>query len=121
MAGHAEIVKRGWDAVGRGDWDALVADYTEDMIFVMPGQSDVLEGKAAFRNALDNIGAALPPGFDITSIRQIGDSGEVVSIVEWKSEKVSGGSQLAVLFKFTGDKVHEERWFVDTEQWKAAF
>lgn len=121
MASNAEIVQRGWDAVARGDWDGLVADYTEDIIFVMPGQSDVLEGKAAFRNALDNIGAALPPGFDITAIRQIGDGDEVVSIIEWKSEKVPGGSQLSVLFKFTGDKVHEERWFVDTEQWKAAF
>ena len=121
MTSNAEIVQRGWEAVGRGDWDTLVADYTDDMIFVMPGQNDVLEGKAAFRQALDNIGAALPPGFDISSIRQIGDGGEVVSIVEWKSDKVPGGSQLAVLFKFTGDKVHEERWFVDTEQWKAAF
>jgi hypothetical protein len=26
-----------------------------------------------------------------------------------------------VLFKLTGGKVREERWFVDTEQWKAAF
>jgi len=63
----------------------------------------------------------LPPGFEISSLRQIGNEEEVVSIVEWKSEKVTDGSQLAVLFKFTGDKVHEERWFVDTEQWKAAF
>lgn len=121
MANDADVVKRGWEAVARGDWDTLLADYTEDMIFVMPGQSDVLEGKAAFRNALKNIGAALPPGFDITSIREVGDSGEIVSIVEWKSEKVPGGSQLAVLFMFTAGKVHEERWFVDTEQWKAAF
>ena len=121
MASDAEIVQRGWEAVARGDWDALVADYTDDMVFVMPGQTDVLHGKAAFRGALDNIGAALPPGFDITSLRQIGESGEVVSIVEWKSDKVPDGSQLAVLFKLTGGKVHEERWFVDTEQWKAAF
>ncbi len=118
MASDAEVVKRGWEAVARGDWDTLIADYTEDMIFVMPGQSDVLEGKVAFRNALENIGAALPPGFDIASIREIG---EVMSVVEWKSDKVPGGSQLAVLFKFTEGKVHEERWFVDTEQWKAAF
>ena len=33
-----EIVQRGWEAVGRGDWDTLVADYTTDMVFVMPGQ-----------------------------------------------------------------------------------
>ncbi len=89
--------------------------------FVMPGQNDVLEGKIAFRNALDNLGTALPPGFEITSIREIGDTGEIVSVVNWKSSKIPGGSQLAVLFRFTSGKVHEERWFVDTEQWKAAF
>jgi ketosteroid isomerase-like protein len=121
MASDAEVVNRGWEAVGRGDWDAVIADYTEDMIFVMPGQNDVLEGTAAFRSALENLGAALPPGFDITSIRQIGDTGEVVSIVEWKSDKVPAGSQLAVLFRLSDRKVYEERWFVDTEQWKAAF
>lgn len=117
----AEIVQRGWEAVGRGDWDALIADYTDDMIFVMPGQEDQLEGKAAFRSALENIGSALPPGFDITGLRQIGETGEVVSIVEWKCDKVPGGSQLAVLFKLKDGLVFEERWFVDTEQWKAAF
>ena len=121
MASDAEVVTRGWEAVARGDWDTLIADYTEEMIFVMPGQNDVLEGTAAFRSALENLGAALPPGFDITSIRQIGDTGEVVSIVEWKSDKVPAGSQLAVLFRLSDGKVYEERWFVDTEQWKAAF
>ncbi len=121
MASDKEIVARGWEAVGQGDWDRLVADYVDDMIFVMPGQTDILEGKAAFRGALDNLGAVLPPGFAITALRQIGDAGDVVSIVEWKSDKVPGGSQLAVLFKLTGGKVYEERWFVDTEQWKAAF
>lgn len=120
-ARDVEIVQRGWEAVSRGDWDTLVADYTEDMIFVMPGQNDVLVGKAAFRDVLDNLGAALPPGFNITSIREFGDSGEVVSVVNWESEKVPEGSQLSVLFKFTEGKVHEERWFIDTEQWKAAF
>jgi len=39
--------------------------------------------------------------------------------VEWKSKKVAG-SQLSVLFKFSGDKVYKERWFVDTKQWKSA-
>ena len=118
---NAQIVQRGWEAVARGDWDALTADYVDDMVFVMPGQNDVLDGKRAFRDALNNLGAALPPGFAITGIRQIGDGAEVVSVVDWKCDKVPGGSQLAVLFRFSGDKVREERWFVDTEQWKAAF
>ncbi len=119
--GNADIVGRGWEAVARGDWDTLIADYTTDMVFVMPGQNDVLTGRTAFREMLDNLGAALPPGFEIASIRQIGDGEEVVSFVDWKSDKVPGGSQLAVLFRFSGDKIYEERWFIDTEQWKGAF
>ncbi len=118
---NTEIVKRGWEAVGSGDWDALIADYTADMIFVMPGQDDVLKGRAAFRDVLDNLGAALPPGFEITAMRQIEGNGEVMSIVDWKCDKIQGGSQLAVLFKLSASKIYEERWFMDTEQWKAAF
>ena len=121
MASNAQTVATGWELVGKGDWDTLVQDYVEDMIFIMPGQNDVLEGRDAFRQALDNIGAALPPGFDITALRNVGDGDDVISLVNWKSDKVPDGSQLAVLFRFKGDKIYEERWFIDTEQWKAAF
>jgi ketosteroid isomerase-like protein len=116
----ANIVERGWNAVGAGDFDTLVADYVEGMIFIMPGQDDVLEGRQAFRTALDGLGNILPPGFEITALRQIEGGNEVVSIINWKSEKVAD-SQLSVLFKFQGDKICEERWFVDTVQWKGAF
>lgn len=115
-----DIVQRGWDAVAAGDFNTLVADYVEDMKFIMPGQADVLEGRQAFREALNGLGQILPPGFDITGLRHIDGENEVVSIVEWKSNKVDA-SQLCILFKFTGDKIYEERWFVDTEQWKGAF
>ncbi|MPY21583.1 nuclear transport factor 2 family protein [Shewanella psychropiezotolerans] len=116
----ADIVKAGWEAVDTGDFDTLVADYAEKMTFIMPGQADVLEGRQAFRSALDGLGDILPPGFEITGLRQIEGESEVVSIVEWKSNKVAS-SQLAVLFKFEGNKIFEERWFVDTEQWKGTF
>ena len=116
----ADIVQRGWDAVGTGDFDTLVADYVEDMVFIMPGQTNVLEGRQAFRTALDGLGEILPPGFEIMELRQIEGQNEVVSIVEWKSDKVAG-SQLSVLFRFKGEKIYEERWFIDTEQWKSVF
>ena len=116
----SEIVQRGWDAVGNGDFDTLVADYVEDMTFIMPGQADILEGRQAFRTALDGLGEILPPGFEITELRQLEGENEVVSIIEWKSDKVSS-SQLSVLFKFEGDKIYEERWFIDTGEWKSAF
>jgi len=86
----------------------------------MPGQADVLEGRSAFRAALDDLGKLLPPGFEITGLRQVRGEGEVVSIVEWKSAKVSA-SQLVVLFKFREEKIYEERWFIDTAQWNGAF
>ena len=116
----ANIVQRGWEAVGAGVFDTLVTDYVEDMNFIMPGQTNILEGRQAFRAALDGLGKILPPGFEITGLRQIEGENEVVSILEWKSEKVAD-SQLSVLFKFNGDKIYEERWFIDTEQWKSAF
>jgi hypothetical protein len=116
----SDIVQRGWGAVGAGEFDTLVADYVEGMRFIMPGQSDLLEGRQAFRAALNGLGEILPPGFEITGLRQLEGENEVVSIVEWKSAKVAG-SQLSVLFKFEGDKIYEERWFVDTVQWKEAF
>ena len=116
----ADIVQRGWEAIGAGDFDSLVTDYVEEMTFIMPGQADVLEGRQAFRSALNDLGGILPPGFEITGLRQIEGENEVVSIVEWKSDKVAG-SQLSVLFRFEGGKIFEERWFVDTLQWKSAF
>lgn len=116
----SDIVQRGWNAVGAGDFDTLVKDYVEEMTFIMPGQADVLSGRQSFRAALNGLGGMLPPGFEITGLRQIQGHDEVVSIVEWRSQKVAA-SQLSVLFKFKGDKIFEERWFVDTEQWKNAF
>ncbi|MDK9559232.1 nuclear transport factor 2 family protein [Marinobacter sp. M216] len=116
----ANIVQGGWDAVGAGDFDRVVADYSEEMIFVMPGQTDVLEGRGPFREALNGLGQILPPGFEITGLRNIEGDAEVVSIVNWKSSKITG-SQLAVLFRFEGNKIYEERWFIDTEQWNNAF
>lgn len=116
----AKIIQRGWDAVGVGDFDGLIEDYVENMRFIMPGQSDVLEGRDAFRAALDGLAGLLPPGFEITGLRHIEGDDEVVSIVEWKSAKISG-SQLAILFRFEGEKICEERWFIDTEQWRGAF
>ncbi|MGB4813293.1 MAG: nuclear transport factor 2 family protein [Methylophilaceae bacterium] len=115
-----DIVKRGWEALAAGDFDTLVADYQEDMIFIMPGQADVIKGRQPFRQALNSLGQILPPGFEITAMRQIEGGNEVVTIIEWKSNKVAS-SQLSVLFKFKGEKVYEERWFIDTVQWKGAF
>jgi ketosteroid isomerase-like protein len=116
------VLKRAWDALGAGDLDRLASYYANQMIFVLPGQNDVIEGRAAFRAALDGIGQALPPGFKITDLRYCVGENEIVNVVEWTADKVPGGSQSAILWKFDdADRIVEERWYVDTEQWKAAF
>ena len=121
---NIEVLKAAWDALGQGNWDALAAYYSDDMIFVIPGQNDVLRGRSEFRSALENIGDALPPGFAITDLRYFSGEGdrEIVNVVEWASEKISDGTQSAILWKFNAaGEITEERWYVDTEQWKAAF
>lgn len=124
MASTEQIkaLRDGWAALAAGEMDRLASFYAEDMIFVLPGQNDVLEGRAAFRAALDGIGQALPPGFDITDLRYCPGDDEIVNVVEFTADKLPNGSQCAILFKFGPDGlITEERWFVDTEQWKAAF
>ena len=119
---NIEDLKEGWAALAAGDMDKLASYYADDMIFVLPGQGDVLKGRTAFRAALDNIGAALPPGFDIKDLRYCPGDGEIVNVIEFTADKIPGGSQCAVLFKFNDQGlIIEERWLVDTEQWKAAF
>jgi ketosteroid isomerase-like protein len=121
-AKQIEALENGWAALAAGEMDKLASFYAEDMIFVLPGQDDVLDGRVAFRAALDGIGQALPPGFDIKSLRYCSGDNEIVNVLEFTADKLPNGSQCAVLFKFGADDlITEERWFVDTEQWKAAF
>ena len=121
-AKQIEDLKAGWAALAAGEMDKLAGFYAEDMIFVLPGQNDVLEGRSAFRAALDGIGQALPPGFDIKDLRYCPGDNEIVNVLEFTADNLPNGSQCTVLFKFGPDGlITEERWFVDTEQWKAAF
>ncbi len=121
-AAQVSAVAAAWQAFGAGDFDELAAFYSEDTIFVMPGQTDVIEGRSAFRAALDGIGEAIPPGFKIDAIRYAIGEDEVVNLVDWSSDKLPEGSHLAITFRFDEDGlIAEERWFVDTVQWQAAF
>jgi hypothetical protein len=107
-AKQLEDLKAGWAALAAGEMDKLASFYAE--------------GRSAFRAALDGIGQALPPGFEIKDLRYCPGDNEIMNIVEFTAEKLPNGSQCAVLFKFgPDDLITEERWFVDTEQWKAAF
>ena len=88
---QTDIVRNGWAALAAGELDKLASDYAEDMIFVLPGQNDVLEGRAAFRSALDNVGAALPPGFDITAMTDCAGENEVVTLLRFTADKIPDG------------------------------
>ena len=68
MASNAEIVARGWDAVAAGDWDTLIADYTDDMIFDVPtliaflsGSTRLLPGTVISTGTPHGVGMARDP------------------------------------------------------------
>ena len=50
-AKQLEDLKAGWAALAAGEMDKLASFYAEDMIFALPGQNDVLEGRPAFMPA----------------------------------------------------------------------
>jgi ketosteroid isomerase-like protein len=119
---NTATLETAWAALGEGKFDELAAMYAEDMAFVLPGQTDVLSGRENFRAALDNIGDALPSGFEVTGLRYFPGDSEIVNIVEWTATGLPGGSQSAILWKFNqAGKITEERWYIDTEQWKTCF
>jgi hypothetical protein len=71
----------------------------------------IRDGKIHIKNTLRMQMPAYCPG-----------DNEIVNVVEFTADKLPNGSQCAILFKFgSDDLITEERWFVDTEQWKAAF
>jgi ketosteroid isomerase-like protein len=119
---NTAIIKSAWAHLGAGELDELASLYSDDMAFILPGQNDQLNGRQAFRSALDGIGEALPPGFEITEMRYFEGDGDVVNVVAWKSNSIPEGTQSSILWKFNeGGEITEERWFVDTEQWKSSF
>lgn len=119
---YIDRVQTAWGHLGKGKFDELAAMYSADMVLVLPGQEDRIDGRAAFRSALDGIGAALPPGFDINAMHYFEGAEGVVQTIEWTATKLPDGSQSAILWRFNdAGEITEERWFVDTVQWKSAF
>ena len=35
----AAMIEQGWGLVAKGDWDALIKDYKDEAILVMPGHT----------------------------------------------------------------------------------
>src|SRR5215470_613783 len=119
---NTEAVKKAWGHLGAGEMDELAKLYADDMVFVLPGQNDIIVGKSKFRSALNDIGQALPPGFEVLNLAYFEGDSDVVNVVKWKSNSIPNATQSTILWRFDDHgKIIEERWFVDTEQWRAAF
>lgn len=52
----ATMIAKGCDQVAKGDWDALISDYNDEAILLMPGQDDEIEGASAIHAVLTNLG-----------------------------------------------------------------
>lgn len=63
-----QVLQAHLQAIGSGDMDALMADYTEDSVFITPNGSFV--GLDAIRREFTNLLAAFPPGSPFKLIGQ---------------------------------------------------
>ena len=82
-----ETLQRHLQAFGSGDVDALMADYDEAAVLIMP--DGPLRGTAEIRSGFESLLADLPPGSTLEMSKQIVE-GEIAYIV-WsgESEKVT--------------------------------
>jgi len=111
-----------WAAFAADDLDRVVTYFAEDVVFMLPGQDRPGQGRAALRTRLEGFAEDLPPGFAVREVRYLTGGGEVVNVVEWAAEKLPTGSQALILFKFNDQGlITEERWYVDTLEWQAAY
>lgn len=69
-------------AFGRGDVDAIMADYAEDAVFYTP--DGALRGKAAFRPLFEDLVAKFPPGSSVELKQQIIDRD--LAYIVWSGE-----------------------------------
>lgn len=70
------------EAFGRGDVDAIMADYADDAVFYTP--DGALRGKTQIRRLFDDLVAKFPPGSSVDIARQTVD-GELAYLV-WSGE-----------------------------------
>ena len=120
-----DLYRQYLEAQRKGDSEAVASLYTEDAKLIPPGRQPLIGRTEIGKYFEGSAGSGIE--LDLNHIEIEGNLAWVTGLahwdaVEWTSTKLPDGSQSAILWKFDGDgQIIEERWFVDTEQWKAAF
>jgi ketosteroid isomerase-like protein len=78
-----ETLLKHLEAFGSGDVDAIMTDYDEAAVMIMP-DGTTLRGKAEIRSGFESLMADLPPGSTMEVSKQIVE-GEIAYIV-WSGE-----------------------------------
>jgi len=93
-----EIVNRHVTAAGKGDVDAIMADYADDAVVLQAGQA--AQGKAAIRAVFERIFPPRPagspppagPGMTVTRVWEEGN----VGLVTWQLGAINGTDEFLV-------------------------
>jgi ketosteroid isomerase-like protein len=120
---RAELVSQGFDALARGDVEALLDLATDDFEFVNPDyalEPGTRHGRAGGRIAIGNFTEA----FDELRwhVEQLDERGDrVIATGTWEGRgKVSGArfadEPFAVVLTFRGDRVARLEWFNSPEE-----
>lgn len=94
-----DIVNRHMAAAGKGDVNALLADYADDAVVLQAGQA--AQGKAAIRGVFERLFPARAPGAPATGalagmkINRVWEEGNV-GLVSWQAGTLTGTDEFLI-------------------------
>lgn len=118
---NKELVTKTWQAFIKGDVDTALANMSDEISWVIPGNlqgvSGLKRGKAAIREFGSNVGRTFPQGLNsqINKVHAAGDDTVVVELTN--SGKTANGkdyrNEYCFIFELENGKIRRVREYVD--------
>lgn len=117
---NKELVTRTWQAFIKGDVDTALANMSDEISWVIPGNlqgvSGLKRGKAAVREFGSNVGRAFPQGLT-SDINKVHAAGDTVIVELTNHGKAANGkdyrNEYCFIFELENDKIRRVREYVD--------
>jgi uncharacterized protein len=117
---NAELVTTTWKAIVGGQADAALANMSDEVSWLIPGNlagiSGLKRGKAAVKEFIGGIGKAFPAGLN-SSISKVHTAGDTVIVELTNTGKAFTGkdyrNEYCFVFEVEGGKVRRIREYVD--------
>ncbi len=120
---NKELVTKTWAAIGKGDINAALANMTDNVSWLvpgdMPGVSGVKRGKSEIAEFMKGVSGTFPEGLQ-SEIRKVHCDGDTVIVELTNRGKTSKGrnyeNEYCFVFELEGGKIRRIREYVDTKR-----